>query len=106
MAISLDALKSPFAGRSAGPAAQAAEAAPPSAAEADRGGLWLIGRLPIGRQLQVLIGALLVLLAVIAVLVFLDARHTHHVASRLAGASHIPDPHGSVCDLGLWFAIR
>ena len=64
MAISLGALKFPSSGR--GSAADA----PPAAA----GGLPLIGALPTGRQLQVLIGALILLLGVIAAIVVVDTR--------------------------------
>jgi len=74
MAISLDALKAPLAG--GGDDREARAGAPARAAREARevGGLWLIGGLPIARQLQILIGALIVLLAAIATIVVLDAR--------------------------------
>jgi twitching motility protein PilJ len=66
MAINLGALKLPFRRRGGEPAR-----APQVGAG---GGLPLIGHLPIGRQLQVLIGALVVLLALIAAIVVYDTR--------------------------------
>jgi len=69
MAFKLGALKLPFLGRGGGASGPAA-AAPPAAA----GGLPLIGRLPIARQLQVLIAALIVVLAAIAAVVVYDTR--------------------------------
>ena len=73
MAFRLGALKLPFFGRG-GDADSAKAGAAEGAAAAAAGGLPLIGRLPIGRQLQVLIGALAVLLAIIAGIVVVDAR--------------------------------
>jgi twitching motility protein PilJ len=66
MAINFGALKLPFRRRGGEPAR-----APQVGAG---GGLPLIGHLPIGRQLQVLIGALVVLLALIAAIVVYDTR--------------------------------
>ena len=73
MAFRLGALKLPFFGRGGdteGATQGAAEGTPAAAGS----GLPLIGRLPIGRQLQILIGALAVLLAIIAAIVVVDAR--------------------------------
>jgi len=71
------AVRLPFLGRA--PAAR--EAAPPAApaARAGKGGflsrpLWLIGKLPIGRQLQLLTVVLVALLAVDAAIVVVDTR--------------------------------
>ena len=71
------ALRLPFLGRD--PAGR--EAAPPAApaARAGKGGflsrpLWLIGKLPIGRQLQLLTVVLVALLAVDAAIVVVDTR--------------------------------
>ncbi|MDH4172303.1 MAG: methyl-accepting chemotaxis protein [Betaproteobacteria bacterium] len=69
MAFSIGALKLPFLGRGADPGEPVA--ARPAAAT---GGLWLIGHLPIGRQLQILIGALVLLLALVAAVVVYDTR--------------------------------
>jgi twitching motility protein PilJ len=69
MAINIGALKLPFLGRSADPG-EPVGAKPGAAA----GRLWLIGHLPIGRQLQVLIGALVLLLGAVAALVVFDTR--------------------------------
>jgi twitching motility protein PilJ len=66
MAINFGALKLPFRRRGGEPARA------PQAGAA--GGLPLIGHLPIGRQLQVLIAALVVLLALIAAVVVYDTR--------------------------------
>jgi twitching motility protein PilJ len=66
MAFNLGALKLPFGRRGGEP-----ERAPQAGTG---GGLPLIGHLPIGRQLQVLIGALIVLLALIAAIVVYDTR--------------------------------
>jgi twitching motility protein PilJ len=68
------ALRLPFLGR-----APAAREAAPRAALARKGGsssrpLWLIGKLPIGRQLQLLTVVLVALLAVDAAIVVVDAR--------------------------------
>ena len=71
MAFNIGALKLPFLGRGADPSPGAQVGAKPAAAP---GGLWLIGNLPIGRQLQILIGALVLLLAAIATVVVYDAR--------------------------------
>jgi len=84
MAISTDALNSPVA--AGGDDARPQGAAARGAAEAPGGGgLWLIGHLPIGRQLQILISALVVLVAGITALVVLDARRgafgTEYIAS-------------------------
>jgi twitching motility protein PilJ len=76
MAFKLGALKPPFIGRGDEPAAQAAAAAP---AAPPRGGRF-IGHLSTGRQLQILIGLLIVFLAVSAVCVYLNNR----LASRVA----------------------
>ena len=92
MAISLDALKSPPTRRDAEPEAQAGAAAGAPArttAQAPAGGLWLIGHLPIGRQLQVLVGVLIVLLAAIAVIVFLDARQGAHGTAYIASTGKL-----------------
>jgi twitching motility protein PilJ len=70
MAINLGALKLPFLGRGGVAGAPAGA----KRAEAGAGGLPLIGRLPTARQLQLLIGALVLLLAVIAALVVYDTR--------------------------------
>jgi twitching motility protein PilJ len=84
MAISTDALNSPVAAGDDEARPQGAAARPPAEAPGG-GGLWLIGHLPIGRQLQILISALIVLVAGIAVLVVLDARRgafgTEYIAS-------------------------
>ncbi|MGH8741697.1 MAG: type IV pili methyl-accepting chemotaxis transducer N-terminal domain-containing protein, partial [Burkholderiales bacterium] len=69
MAFNIGALKLPFLGRGADPGEQVG--ARPAAAA---GGLWLIGHLPIGRQLLILIGALILLLAAIFTLVVYDTR--------------------------------
>ncbi len=81
MAISIGAFKLPFLGRGS-------DAATPAGAKRAAAGataLPLIGQLPITRQLQALIGALVVLLAMIAALVVYDTRQgtfgTLHVAS-------------------------
>ncbi len=66
MAFNLGALKFPFLRRGAASGGTATAAA--------AGGLPLIGRLPIGQQLQVLIGALVLLLAAIAAIVVVDTR--------------------------------
>jgi len=66
MAFNLGALKLPFLRRGAVSSGTATATA--------AGGLPLIGRLPIGQQLQVLIGALLLLLAAIAAIVVVDTR--------------------------------
>jgi twitching motility protein PilJ len=83
MAISTDALNSPVA--AGDDEARPQGAARPPAEAPGGGGLWLIGHLPIGRQLQILISALIVLVAGIAVLVVLDARRgafgTEYIAS-------------------------
>ncbi|MGH8686880.1 MAG: methyl-accepting chemotaxis protein [Burkholderiales bacterium] len=71
MAFNLGALKLPFLGRGGDGAVPAAAAAAPPRTS---GGLPLIGRLPFGRQLQVLIAVLIVLLAAIAALVVYDTR--------------------------------
>jgi twitching motility protein PilJ len=76
MAFKLGALKPPFIGRGDEPAAHAAAAAP---AAPPRGGRF-IGHLSTGRQLQILIGLLIVFLAVSAVCVYLNNR----LASRVA----------------------
>jgi twitching motility protein PilJ len=69
MAFNIGALKLPFLGRGADPGEQVGTK-PTTAA----GGLWLIGHLPIGRQLQVLIGALVLLLGAVAAVVVYDTR--------------------------------
>ncbi|MDH3314852.1 MAG: methyl-accepting chemotaxis protein [Betaproteobacteria bacterium] len=66
MAFNLGALKLPFLEPGTEPAVKATGGG--------AGGLWLIGRLPIGRQLWVLIGTLVLLLAVIATIVVYDTR--------------------------------
>jgi twitching motility protein PilJ len=71
MAFNIGALKFPFLGRGADPGEVAQGGAKPAAAA---GGLWLIGRLPIGRQLLILIGALSLLLAAIFTIVVYDTR--------------------------------
>jgi twitching motility protein PilJ len=63
-------LKLPFTSRGEA----AAETAAPEAPRV--GGLWLIGRLPLGRQLSILIGTLVVLLAVDGAVVLYDARQS------------------------------
>ncbi|HEX5091625.1 MAG TPA: methyl-accepting chemotaxis protein [Burkholderiales bacterium] len=68
--------------------AQAHRAAAGTAAEAG-GGVWFIGRLPIARQLQILIGALVVLLAAIAALVVLDARQGAFGTAYIADAGKL-----------------
>ena len=68
MAFKLGAL--PFFGRGDEPARQVAAAAPVAAS----GGIPLIGQLPIGRQLQILLGLLIVFLAASAVSVYLNNR--------------------------------
>jgi len=81
MAINLGTFKLPFLGRGgdAGAPADAKRAAPRA------GGLALVGRLSSTRQLQALIGALVLLLAVIAAVVVYDTRQgtfgTIYVAS-------------------------
>ena len=76
MAFRFNALRLPFLQRDA-----AAVAAPPAL----RGGLPLVGRLPVARQLQVLTGLLVLLLLVDAAIVVMDARqatyNTLYVAS-------------------------
>jgi twitching motility protein PilJ len=67
MAIQLGALKLPFQGRDA-------HAGAPARAQGAAGGLPLIGQWPIAKQLQVLIGVLVLLLAVIAGTVVYDTR--------------------------------
>ncbi|MHB8668532.1 MAG: methyl-accepting chemotaxis protein [Burkholderiales bacterium] len=69
MAFRLNALKLPFLRR--GTAAGAAAGAAPGVL---RAGLPLIGRLPVGRQLQVLTGLLVLLLLIDAAIVVMDAR--------------------------------
>ena len=80
MAFNVGALKLPFLGRGADPGEQVG-ARPATAA----GGLWLIGHLSIGRQLQVLIGALVLLLGAVAAVVVYDTRQgtfgTTYIAS-------------------------
>jgi twitching motility protein PilJ len=73
MAIKLGALKLPFLGRGSDAEGEPAGAAAGTEA-AGAGGLPLIGRLPIGRQLQILIGALVLLLAIIAGIAVVDNR--------------------------------
>ncbi len=85
MAFSLGALKLPFLGRGADPGGQARAAA----AAAGAGGLPLIGRLPIGRQLQLLIGALVLLLAMIASVVVYDARQGAFGTIYIAGVGKL-----------------
>jgi twitching motility protein PilJ len=70
MAINLGALKLPFLGRGGEPG----EPARAQSAESGAGGVPLIGTLSIAKQLQVLIGALVLLLAVIAAVVVYDTR--------------------------------
>jgi twitching motility protein PilJ len=70
MALKLGALKLPFFGGSRSPKAQSQSAAP----GARSGGLPLIGAMPTGRQLQILIGLLVFLLAVAAAIVTIDTR--------------------------------
>ncbi|MEO8719192.1 MAG: methyl-accepting chemotaxis protein [Burkholderiales bacterium] len=70
MAINIGAFKLPFLGRGG----EAAEPARAKSAAASSGGLPLIGQLPIGRQLLILIGALILLLAAIFVIVVYDTR--------------------------------
>jgi twitching motility protein PilJ len=69
MAIKLGALKLPFA-KGGSPAAKART----TAAAGPAGGLPLIGRLPTARQLQILIGLLVVMLAIAAAVVTIDTR--------------------------------
>ncbi len=69
MAFNFGALKLPFLGRGADPGEQVV--AKPAAAA---GGLWLIGHLPIGRQLLILGAVLTLLLAAIFTLVVYDTR--------------------------------
>ncbi len=80
MALKLGALKLPFFGGGRPEAEAQAEAA-----GAPSGGLPLIGALPTGRQLQVLIGLLVFLLAVAAAIVVVDSRQgtfgTFYIAS-------------------------
>jgi twitching motility protein PilJ len=89
MAISLDALKTPLGRRDADPAAEHGAPARDAAQAWGGGGLWLIGRLPIGRQLQVLIGALLALLVAIAAIVFIDARQGARGTVYIASAGQL-----------------
>jgi twitching motility protein PilJ len=70
MAFNIGALKIPFLGRAGDPGAPA----PAKAAAGGASGMPVIGRLPIARQLQILIGALALLLAVIAAIVVYDTR--------------------------------
>ena len=88
MAFRLGALKLPFFGRGGDP-----EGATPGAAAGKQatgaGGLPLIGRLPIGRQLQILIGALAVLLAIIAAIVVVDARQGTHSTIYIASVGKL-----------------
>ena len=70
MAFKLAALKLPFIGRSSSPERPARA----KAAAGSPGGLPLIGGLPTGRQLQVLIGLLVFLLAIAAAIVVIDTR--------------------------------
>jgi twitching motility protein PilJ len=70
MASNPSALKIPFMGQGADPGGAAAAA--PAAAGA--GGLPLIGHLPIAKQLQVLLGTLVVLLGAIAAIVVYETR--------------------------------
>jgi len=74
MAISLGALKAPFAGGGNSSDARAGASGRAAPEAHGVGGLWLIGGQPIARQLQILIGALILLLAAIATIVVLDAR--------------------------------
>jgi twitching motility protein PilJ len=85
MAINLGALKLPFFGR------RGEAAAPPAAraAGAAAGGLPLIGRLPVGRQLQVLIGTLAVLAAVIAAIVVYDTRQRTFATIYISTAAEL-----------------
>jgi twitching motility protein PilJ len=70
MAINIGAFKLPFLGRGG----EAGEPAAVKSAAAGAGGLPLIGQLSIAKQLQVLIGALVLVLAVIAAVVVYDTR--------------------------------
>ncbi|HZN86143.1 MAG TPA: methyl-accepting chemotaxis protein [Burkholderiales bacterium] len=83
MALNLGSLKLPFAGRGAEPAPA------PAAAAAQGGGLWLIGRLAIGRQLQVLIGALVLVLGAIAAVVVYDTRQGTFATIYIATAGEL-----------------
>mgnify|MGYP001487072171 CR=1 FL=1 len=74
MAINLGALKLPFSGAAASPGA---------------GGLPLIGGLPFGRQIQVLVGALAVLLALIAAVVVYDTRQGTFATIYIATAGKL-----------------
>jgi twitching motility protein PilJ len=80
MAINLGALKLPFSGRGSEPGAAAPAAA---------GGLPLIGGLPFARQLQVLIGVLGLLLALIAAVVIYDTRQGTFATIYIATAGKL-----------------
>src|SRR5258707_14864667 len=84
MAFKLGSLKLPFAksGRSQ-------EHAKPAAPPAGSGGLPLIGGLPAARQLQILVGALAVSLAIVATLVVIDARQASFGTIYIASVGKI-----------------
>jgi len=84
MALKLGSLKLPFAksGRSQ-------EHAKPAATSAGSGGLPLIGGLPAARQLQILVGALAVSLAIVATLVVIDARQASFGTIYIASVGKI-----------------
>src|SRR6185369_16559775 len=81
-------IKLPFGkrGDAASVAPTPAKARKPKAPE---GGLPLIGQLPSTRQLQILIGALVVLLAIAAVVVVVDARQGTFGTVYIASAGKI-----------------
>jgi len=83
MAFKLGALKLPFFG--SGPEGQAQARAP----GAPSGGLPLIGKLPTGRQLQILIGFLVFLLAVAAAVVVIDTRQGTYGTLYIASVGKI-----------------
>jgi twitching motility protein PilJ len=85
MAINLGALKLPFSGRGSGPGAAPAQATSGAAAR----GLPLIGRLSIGRQLQVLVGALILVLGAIAAIVVYDTRQGSFATIYIATAGEL-----------------
>jgi twitching motility protein PilJ len=83
MAFKLGALKLPFFGSGSDGQAQSRAAGAPS------GGLPLIGKLPTGRQLQILIGFLVFLLAVAAAVVVIDTRQGTYGTLYIASVGKI-----------------
>ncbi len=82
MALKIGAIKLPFTGRGA---AQAELAAPAGGGKP----LWLIGKLRIGQQLQILTSLLVVLLLIDAGIVAIDARQGTHATVYIATVGKI-----------------